>query len=227
MMPLVTDDLIDLVSKYRWLDTKQEKFTMQAAGILLNIQGKFAQTDEERERMEFFWNAPLILSVLDPEQFYLVWVSALLEKQIVFVSDSLGLLSSAVLGFQTLLKPFRWCLVSIPVVPEVALELVEAPMPFIAGILRSQIPQIPTLNDTKHHFSPIRRVPSFKQEYAAIEREEIDRIVVYLGDQNEKTYVFDENKKIPLPEFNGLYKKVTNIFQDLAHSQPIIYPNER
>ena len=58
----------------------------------------------------------------------------MLEKSIVFVSESLGLLTSAVLGMYNLLRPFTWPHVVVPVVPMSLFEVLEAPIPILIGI---------------------------------------------------------------------------------------------
>jgi hypothetical protein len=61
----------------------------------------------------------------------------MLEKSIIFVSDNIPLLSSAVLGMQCFLAPFKWNYVQIPILPRSLVEMIEAPMPFIVGLLKS------------------------------------------------------------------------------------------
>lgn len=71
----------------------------------------------------------------------------MLEKSLIFVSDNLPLLSSAVLGMQCFLSPFKWCHVSIPILPKSLIEIVEAPMPFIVGLLRSHVRYVSNMNE--------------------------------------------------------------------------------
>ena len=63
----------------------------------------------------------------------------MLEKQMIFVSDNLPLLSSAVLGMQCFLSPFKWCNVQINILPKGLVDMIEAPMPYLVGLLRSHV----------------------------------------------------------------------------------------
>lgn len=71
----------------------------------------------------------------------------MLEKSVIFVSDNLPLLSSAVLGMQCFLNPFKWCHVSIPILPKSLLDMIEAPVPFILGLLKIHVEHVPSLNE--------------------------------------------------------------------------------
>lgn len=50
------------------------------------------------------------------------------------MSMNKGLLSSCVLGFQALLRPFKWPNLLIPIIPDSLLDLLDAPVPILAGI---------------------------------------------------------------------------------------------
>jgi hypothetical protein len=43
------------------------------------------------------------------------------------------------LGLKSLLHPFKWCHVLVPVFPKALVELLEAPLPILAGIMNSQM----------------------------------------------------------------------------------------
>ena len=70
------------------------------------------------------------------------------EKSIIFVSMNLGLVTSCVLGLRALIRPFRWMNLTIPIIPDNLRELLEAPVPILAGIshidakLRHKFPNI-------------------------------------------------------------------------------------
>jgi hypothetical protein len=81
----------------------------------------------------------MFISCLTSEQFFKILIAILLEKSIIFVSDNLALLSSAVLGMQSFILPFKWCHVSIPILPKSLVEMIEAPMPIMVGLLKSHI----------------------------------------------------------------------------------------
>ena len=47
----------------------------------------------------------------------------------------MGLVSACVLAIQALIRPFRWPNIMIPLVPEKLEDLIESPVPIIAGML--------------------------------------------------------------------------------------------
>ena len=57
----------------------------------------------------------------------------LLEYSVVFVGKQ-SALSTAILGFNSLLHPFKWCLALVPILPLALIEMLEAPLPLLAGL---------------------------------------------------------------------------------------------
>ena len=80
-----------------------------------------------------------MFSIFDLDNFYLIWSALLLEKSVIFLSQNLTLLSSVMLGFKSLLAPFSWCHVMIPILPAALLDILDAPVPFMVGITGSQL----------------------------------------------------------------------------------------
>lgn len=58
----------------------------------------------------------------------------LLESSIVFVSEQISLLNQCVEAIRTLMYPFKWDHVIFAILPSSLTELLQAPVPFIAGI---------------------------------------------------------------------------------------------
>ena len=48
------------------------------------------------------------------------------------------MLSSAILGFSSLLYPFKWCLALVPILPHPLIEMLEAPLPILVGITKKE-----------------------------------------------------------------------------------------
>ena len=71
---------------------------------------------------------------MSQDNFWKLLLATMLEKSIVFVSESLGLLTSVVLGLYNLLRPFIWPHVIVPVLPTNLFEILEAPIPILVGI---------------------------------------------------------------------------------------------
>ena len=66
--------------------------------------------------------------------------AALTERQVAVVGDSLCSVTSVVLGLAELLKPFSYQGTLMPLVPPKLLPLLDAPTPFLLGVLRESLP---------------------------------------------------------------------------------------
>eukprot|EP01087_Luapelamoeba_hula_P014200 TRINITY_DN4124_c0_g2_i2.p1 TRINITY_DN4124_c0_g2~~TRINITY_DN4124_c0_g2_i2.p1 ORF type:complete len:578 (-),score=82.63 TRINITY_DN4124_c0_g2_i2:510-2243(-) len=89
-----------------------------------------------------------MLRNLDPSSILAVFSSLLVERRIIFTSDSLSTLSSTVQAFVACLYPFLWQHIFIPVLPQSLLSFCCAPMPFVVGILRSALPELENMRRT-------------------------------------------------------------------------------
>jgi len=88
--------------------------------------------------IDHMWFCPTIFSLFHIEDFYKILTAVLLERSLVFVSDNLTILSSAVLGLKTLIKPFQWCYALVPVLPSPLIDIIDTPQPILVGITRSE-----------------------------------------------------------------------------------------
>lgn len=62
-------------------------------------------------------------------------LSALLsEQRIIMVSENVSTLSECMHGVVALLYPFNWQQIFVPLLPNVLLDYLTAPMPFLIGI---------------------------------------------------------------------------------------------
>lgn len=73
---------------------------------------------------------------MGPDDFITVLSAMLLDSKVIFISDSLPMLSSVTLGMQLLLSPLKWCHTFIPIVPKHLMNMVWSPTPYIVGIKR-------------------------------------------------------------------------------------------
>lgn len=71
---------------------------------------------------------------LSEEKIIKVFTSALLERRIIFLAEELSVLSQCIHAVAALLYPFTWQHTYIPVLPEVMIETVCSPTPFMVGI---------------------------------------------------------------------------------------------
>ena len=56
--------------------------------------------------------------------------------------------SAVILGLNSLLYPFKWCLALIPILPRPLIEVLEAPLPILVGITESMLHHI-TLDESE------------------------------------------------------------------------------
>jgi len=75
----------------------------------------------------------LILN-LDPNLIVSLMATLLVERRVIFTSSNLATLSSGVMAAYSLLNPFSWEQIFIPVLPEEYLNYCCAPMPFLVGV---------------------------------------------------------------------------------------------
>ena len=68
-----------------------------------------------------------------------VFESLLLEKKVLFVSQSKTILGYATEAFLSLLFPFKWEQSLIPILPPALRDYLTAPMPLVAGISPSLV----------------------------------------------------------------------------------------
>ena len=71
---------------------------------------------------------------LDINNVVLAWSCLLLEHKICLCSSSLSILTPASSALLSLLFPFVWCGIYIPVLPHTLLDVIDAPVPFLVGI---------------------------------------------------------------------------------------------
>ncbi|TMS37286.1 hypothetical protein L596_004251 [Steinernema carpocapsae] len=82
---------------------------------------------EDKFMLEFYNAVPEKLMIP-------LFVSLLKERRIIFTSRKLGQLSSCVFAAASLLYPFHWQSLFIPVLPVHLVDMLMAPMPFLIGV---------------------------------------------------------------------------------------------
>ena len=110
-------------------------------------------------------NFEVLFKALSLSNILYTFRNILLEKSVVFVSESEDKLSTCSFGLQSLLYPFHWELVYVPLLPEEFLEYLESPVNFIFGVHKKLKPKLlkkykdsvclvdldeDTVNGTKH-----------------------------------------------------------------------------
>jgi hypothetical protein len=66
-----------------------------------------------------------------------IFSSILYEQKIIFIGNELGPLTRLINTFNCLLYPFSWPHTYVPILPALMLDVIQAPTPYIIGILRS------------------------------------------------------------------------------------------
>ncbi|XP_061697235.1 DENN/MADD domain containing 2Da isoform X2 [Syngnathoides biaculeatus] len=79
-------------------------------------------------------NFEVLFSCLTNEEVLLVFAAAVLERRIIFIADELGTLSQVIHAVAALLYPFTWQHTFISIVPEILIDVVMAPTPYLLGV---------------------------------------------------------------------------------------------
>ncbi|EPS58127.1 hypothetical protein M569_16689, partial [Genlisea aurea] len=77
------------------------------------------------------WSTATICRTLSLETILSLLTGVLLEKQVAVVCPNLGVLSAVVLSTIPMIRPFEWQSLFLPILPEMMLDFVDAPVPFI------------------------------------------------------------------------------------------------
>uniref|UniRef100_A0A2P2LR17 Uncharacterized protein LOC105637951 n=1 Tax=Rhizophora mucronata TaxID=61149 RepID=A0A2P2LR17_RHIMU len=80
------------------------------------------------------WAVACICGSLRLENVLALFAGALLEKQIVVLCSNLGILSAIVLSIISLIRPYRWQSLLMPILPDDMLDFLDAPVPYIVGV---------------------------------------------------------------------------------------------
>lgn len=89
---------------------------------------------QDLSMIDTVWPCPVLFSLMKFSDLMTCIFALLQENSIVFMSKSLGVVSSCVLGIQSLLKPFTWAYVISPILPEQIKDILQAPLPLLVGV---------------------------------------------------------------------------------------------
>ncbi|XP_072222781.1 DENN domain-containing protein 2D-like isoform X2 [Leuresthes tenuis] len=79
-------------------------------------------------------NFGTLFSCLTDKEVLLVFAAAVLERRIIFIAEELGTLSQVIHAVAALLYPFTWQHTFISIVPEILIDVVMAPTPYLLGV---------------------------------------------------------------------------------------------
>ncbi|XP_040049004.2 DENN/MADD domain containing 2Da isoform X2 [Gasterosteus aculeatus] len=92
-------------------------------------------------------NFNTLFGCLTDEEVLLVFAAAVLERRIVFIADELGTLSQVIHAVAALLYPFVWQHTLISIVPEILIDVVMAPTPYLLGVQKRLLDQVTDQGD--------------------------------------------------------------------------------
>ncbi|XP_008293961.1 DENN domain-containing protein 2D isoform X2 [Stegastes partitus] len=92
-------------------------------------------------------NFATLFGCLTDEEVLLVFAAAVLERRIVFLADELGTLSQVIHAVAALLYPFTWQHTFISIVPEILIDVVMAPTPYLLGVQKHLLDMVTDQSD--------------------------------------------------------------------------------
>jgi len=82
-----------------------------------------------------------LFECLNTDNILSIWLALVLERQVLFTSTQLSLLTLCCEILTSLLFPFKWSHAYIPVLPKFLIPILSAPMPFLCGIHKENLPE--------------------------------------------------------------------------------------
>uniref|UniRef100_A0A1A7W8A2 DENN/MADD domain containing 2Da n=1 Tax=Iconisemion striatum TaxID=60296 RepID=A0A1A7W8A2_9TELE len=92
-------------------------------------------------------NFETLFQCLTDKEVLLVFAVAVLERRIVFIAEELGKLSQVLHAVAALLYPFTWQHTFISIVPEILIDVVMAPTPYLLGVQKRLLDQVTDQSD--------------------------------------------------------------------------------
>jgi hypothetical protein len=110
--------------------------------VLLNVWNKqiVFQRPCPNELPLFNLDPSLIFHYLSLDNILVLFACVVTEKRVLFVSEKVNRLTEVIETIAYLMFPFYWRQIYIPVLPKRLIDFVCAPMPFLAGVHKSYIP---------------------------------------------------------------------------------------
>eukprot|EP01040_Poterioochromonas_malhamensis_P012525 gene12525-13708_t len=81
------------------------------------------------------WAVSILVSLIPVEVIVHIHSLLLMEKSLLVLGSEASVVSLLTTAFIHLLKPFKWAGVFVPILPPLAQEILDAPVPFIVGIV--------------------------------------------------------------------------------------------
>jgi hypothetical protein len=129
-----------------------------------------------------------LFQLFDEGKIIRIFASLLLERRMLFVSSDLGRLSAVIHAACSLLHPFVWQHVFIPILPSRLIDYVLAPMPFVIGVHKSLLDTVARMSSS------------------------MDEVVFVNIDEGQVSSAFRDYKLLPEPYFGRLRHTIRKFF---------------
>ncbi|XP_051524176.1 DENN/MADD domain containing 2Da isoform X2 [Myxocyprinus asiaticus] len=154
-------------------------------------------TDSWLEHVDF----RTLFSCLSDEEVIQVFAATVLERRIIFIAEELGTLSQVIHAVAVLLYPFIWQHTLISIVPEILIDVVMAPTPYLLGVQKRLADQATDQTDLLVvDLSEGRKETFIKRmgdEDTILPHKLKDEIKQALGAKNEKSSLEELNRVVP------------------------------
>uniref|UniRef100_A0A6B2KXP5 UDENN domain-containing protein n=1 Tax=Arcella intermedia TaxID=1963864 RepID=A0A6B2KXP5_9EUKA len=164
-----------------------------------------------------FLNFHKLLSCLDPFTVTTLFISMLLEKRFIFISSKVGVLGDCVQAMASLLYPFQWQHVFIPILPRSMLDIVCAPMPFVLGVLEIDCATIMTMPVEEAIYVDLDNcfVTGKANDYQLLPYQAVDSLIsTFIQAQN----ILNNHKGNRRPNLKIVEKGILKFMSRLLHS---------
>ncbi|CDW77603.1 UNKNOWN [Stylonychia lemnae] len=135
---LIIDEMYTILNKCYLLDLE-----LVNEQIILDFSSSIGQLKydlpniTEIPYLEHNWFCPQLFQLFSIDIFLRLLQAIMLERSVIFVGKA-NLISTAILGFNCLLYPFRWCFAFVPILPHPLIDMIEAPVPLLVGITKKE-----------------------------------------------------------------------------------------
>lgn len=109
----------------------------QDPSALAEVSAKLAAAEETAALS--IWTIATICRAVSLDNILALVAGVLLEKQVVVTCPNLGVLSAIVLSLISIIQPFEWHSLLLPILPEKLLDFLDAPVPFLVGIQQKPV----------------------------------------------------------------------------------------
>ncbi|KAM3872217.1 DENN/MADD domain containing 2Da [Diretmus argenteus] len=136
---------------------------------------------------------------LTDEEVLLVFAAAVLERRIIFIAEELGTLSQVLHAVAALLYPFTWQHTFISIIPEILIDVVMAPTPYLLGVQKRLLDQVTDQSDLVVDLSDDKKktfIASVGDEKTILPPKLQNEILQALRDRKEGTSVEELNRVV-------------------------------